>query len=79
MYTTGQHQQNRVAAALGYKITEGEPATNFLQGDNIIILTKKGEPVMSGEISKLVMTPNGIVFTVGGNEYGESLYQFRRM
>ena len=51
-YTTRQHMESRIAAAYGYNV-QGVPLSEFTIGDGIIVLTKKGEPINSGQIEDM--------------------------
>lgn len=79
-YTSAQHQQNRVYAALGYKILdEGVLLSEFQVGEGIIILNRKGEPMMSGLIEKLYQVEGESCVDVGGTCWPSSTYLFRKM
>jgi len=83
VWTTNQRRSANIAAAYGYKtaIRENTVAVNELAvGDGIIILTEKGEPIMSGQIEDIDMTDsNSPSVRVGGEWYCTRQYSFRRI
>ena len=49
-----QRKTMQVAAGFGYKVnTNGVKVESFKQGDVAIVLTNKGEPIMSGAIEEI--------------------------
>jgi len=78
-YTSAKHQANRIAAAYGYKIAEGVSLDEFQVGDGVIILNKKGEPMMSGPIEDIQETDAGKQVVVGDRVWSDVDYMFRRM
>lgn len=78
-YTSAEHQSNRIAAALGYKIAEGAQLSEFQVGEGIIILNRKGEPMMSGLIEKMYQLEGEQCIDVGGTCWPQSQYLFRKM
>lgn len=80
MYTCAQHQANRIASLYGYKLAESVNLSEFKLGDGIIVLSKKGEPLMSGLIEKMYQSMSGErCVEVGGTPWNESQYMFRKM
>ncbi len=75
-YTSAMHHQNRVAAMYGYKIAEGLKLSEFEVGEGIIVINKKGEPMMSGTIQDM-NEENGV--QVGDNWWPSSDYIYRRL
>jgi hypothetical protein len=79
-YTTAQHMANRLAAAHGYKIAEGAKLSEFQVGEGIIILNRKGEPLMSGLIERIDTLDSGeLAVVVGGSMWPQSEFLFRTM
>lgn len=50
-----QRHTGNVAAMYGYKNIHEDtlPASSFSEGDGVIVLTHKGEPIMSGQVSEV--------------------------
>lgn len=78
-YTTAQHHANRIYSALGYKIAEGAKLSEFQVGEGVIILNRKGEPMMSGLIEKIYEVDGEQCVDVGGTCWPQSQYLFRKM
>jgi hypothetical protein len=78
-YTCQQHMQNRIAAQFGYKISEGELISTFKVGEGIIVLNRKGEPMMSGTVEGIETSTQGNSVKVGDNWYDDATYLFRVM
>ena len=84
-YTPTQHQQNRVSAMYGYPAAGGVSLDEFLLGDGIIVMTSKGEPILTGQVEQFSEMPTeegGIErasVQVSGNWYPCSDYSFRRL
>jgi hypothetical protein len=89
-WTQEQRRTAAVAAALGYKnqnIKESSvPVSEFEVGDGVIVLTDRGEPIMSGQIEEIdvaevmdggVTRASGI--KVGRDWYYDTTSYFRRM
>jgi hypothetical protein len=70
-----QRLSNSIASAYGYKVQESHytPINEFHIGDNAIVLTKKGEPIMSGTIADL--NEEGIM--IGDSWYYADMHNFR--
>jgi hypothetical protein len=65
---------------LGYKTQPvGSPLKEFEVGDKVIVLTHKGEPVMSGEIVDTRQDETTSSAMVGDRWWDEASYTFRRM
>lgn len=82
-YTTRQHMEARIAAAYGYTLN-GVPLDEFAPGDGIIVLTQKGEPVVTGQVEELrfgVEEEKDVPVScrVGDMWYGKDQYLFRVM
>jgi hypothetical protein len=90
-YTPDQRRTNIVASAYGYRTAIDEnsvPLSEFSVGSGVIILTKKGEPIMSGPISEIRLavaaapdgpTPESGALKVGNRWFSEDNYCFRRL
>jgi hypothetical protein len=78
-YTARQHIDNRIASAYGYKIQEGINLSEFSVGEGIIILSRKGEPLMSGLIDAIESENGGMRVSVGEEWWNDTEYMFRRM
>jgi len=78
-YTTQQHLAARVASQYGYKIAEGTDPSEFQVGEGVIVLTRKGEPVMSGLIEKICQIDGSYCLDVGGTPWSSTQCIFRRM
>lgn len=70
-----------IASALGYKIAEQTyvPAQDLREGDNVIVFTEKGEPIMSGPIAKIDKYGSDGTIVVGDQSYNFQQYRFRHM
>jgi hypothetical protein len=42
--------QDRIYGSLGYKIPDTFESKDFKVGDSVIVVTKKGEPIMTGAV-----------------------------
>jgi hypothetical protein len=52
--TGEQRRMNQVASALGYPVSQETIAVNELEiGSHIIVLTKKGEPIVTGQVEEV--------------------------
>ncbi len=74
-YSSGYHAEQRIYAQLGYKMSDIIPVEELVLGDKIIVLTPKGEPVMSGSIDEIT---DGRV-RISDMCYNSTEYVFRRM
>lgn len=81
--TPDQRRTNNVAAAYGYRVNEDTIAAGaFTPGDGVIVLTAKGEPVMSGtvqEVKDREYEGMGSRLRVGDQWYHEGEYTFREL
>jgi len=79
-YTSQQHLQSRISSAYGYAV-QGVPLSEFEAGEGIIVLTQKGEPVMSGAIEDIGLddTEEVMGVMVGDDWYFEDTYIYRRL
>lgn len=71
----------RIYSMMGYKnnlIRDTVPANEFSKGDNIIVLTKNGEPVMSGVVEDTIAYDSYIEIKVGNKLYSATEYFFKR-
>lgn len=74
-----------LASAYGYRIPEQVPITEFKVGDGVIVITNKGEPVVSGQISEIIYPddkseyPQPGYLRVGEQVYHASSYMFRHL
>lgn len=75
-YTSALHQSNRVASAYGYPIAEGLKLDEFQVGEGIIVINKKGEPLMSGTIEDM-NEDQGV--KVGGTWFLATEHIYRRL
>ena len=78
--TPDQVITGNVASMYGYKNVHGDTvaAAAFTPGDGAIILTAKGEPVMSGTVQEVRDNPDGSsAIKVGDYWYYEGEYKFR--
>jgi len=49
-----QRKMMQIASGFGYKVsTNGVKVEDFQQGETAIVLTNKGEPIMSGQIEEI--------------------------
>jgi len=79
-YTSQQHLAARFASAHGYKIQEQIALSEFSVGEGIIVLNKKGEPMMSGQIEDMTTEGDGRMgVKVGDLWYHEANCIFRRL
>lgn len=82
-WTPEQRRSATIAAAFGYKTAIMEntiPVSELSVGDGIIVLTEKGEPIMSGQIEDIGTTggdPPAV--KIGGEWYCSRQYSFRRI
>lgn len=79
-FTPNQRRTGNVAALYGYKniYEDTVAAAAFTPGDGAIILTAKGEPVMSGIVQEVRDNPDGSsAIKVGDDWYYEGQYKFR--
>jgi len=77
-YTWAERRDNVAYSNLGYKIEEGPSIEEFLPGEAIIVITKKGEPVMSGRIEQILSTPETeSSVLVNGKWFSSADYYFR--
>jgi hypothetical protein len=67
--------QDRIYGSLGYKIPDTFESKDFKVGDSVIVVTKKGEPIMTGAVSDI---KNASLFVDGG-WYPDISYSFKRM
>jgi len=78
--TPEQRRTGNIAALYGYKVHEDTVAAeSFSPGDGAIVLTAKGEPVMSGTIEE-VKPGNDMMaasIKIGDMWYYEGQYKFR--
>lgn len=76
-YSPDQRRLNSIYAAYGYKTENyGDIGIDEItEGDEIIILNKNGEPIMSGVVSEI----NAASVKVGDEWYSSSGHQFRRI
>lgn len=87
VYTADQRKTNTVASAYGYRTAVEEnsiPVSEFSAGNGVIILTKKGEPIMSGPIGEIRSSINDDDFDEGAIKVGTRWfdskdYCFRRL
>jgi hypothetical protein len=85
-YTPNQRRTNQVAAAYGYRTSVMENTVavgEFEVGQGAIILTKKGEPIMSGPIDEIrepveEYDEEGAI-QIGGRWFAARDYSFRRV
>jgi len=74
--------QDRIYGSLGYKLPDTLEAKNFKVGSNVIALTRKGEPIMTGTVSEVSIDEqtnltNGL--KINNRWYFDSTHTFRRM
>lgn len=78
-WSSQQHQSARAASVHGYKIAEGVAIDQFAEGEGIIILNLKGEPMLVGQVEQLGEDDDGIpAVLVGGNWWPSDTYFYRR-
>lgn len=74
--------RDRIYGSLGYKIPDTFESKDFRIDDNVIVVTKKGEPIMTGTVSDVrvdeVTGINASLFVDGG-WYPDVNYSFKRM
>jgi hypothetical protein len=86
-YSMHDQIQNRVAASLGYPIAEGVDARDLEVGDGVIVITRKGELLMTGQIESIEVDESmedddgnsPVSVSVGGTWWSEIDYIFRRL
>ena len=82
-YNGQQRRTNQIASLYGYKtavMENSEPLEDFGEGDNVIILNDRGEPVMSGTIQEKGMSMDGKTqVRVNDEWFTEGLFSFRSM
>jgi hypothetical protein len=74
--------QDRIYGSLGYKLPGVLEAKNFQVGSNVIALTKKGEPIMTGTVSEVATDPQTDIINalmIDGKWYSDSTHTFRRL
>lgn len=77
-----QRRMNAIAAMYGYPVQEDTvPAAEFSPGDGVIVLTDKGEPIMSGKVTDVRHdeTMGRGAIRVGEDWYCESDHRFRHL
>lgn len=81
--TPEQVRMGRIASMHGYRNVHEDtvPAADLFPGDNCIVLTSKGEPVMSGTINDVREDDFGghSAIKIGDMWYYEGEYKFRNM
>ena len=67
-----QRKMMQVASGYGYKVNQnGIKVEDFRQGDNAIVLTNKGEPIMTGAIEEIKLPTE---FEKGAIRLGDRWY-----
>ena len=75
-----QRQMALTAGRLGYKFNESlVPLENLDIGENVIILTKKGEVTMTGKVEDMMQDDSGYAVMVGERWFHDDSYNFRRV
>jgi len=80
--TPEQVRTNRLASMYGYKVNEDTvAAAAFRPGDKAIVLTAKGEPIMSGFVDEVREEDfsGRAAIKMGGQWFYEGEYKFRVM
>lgn len=77
-YSGQQRRTNAIASMYGYKTAVHENTValeDFNVGDGAIVLTKNGEPIMSGKIDEIDESS----IKIGDRRYYATEYSFRRI
>lgn len=77
-WTAEQRRTHQFASMYGYKTAVMEntvPPSEISVGDGIIVLTDKGEPIMTGKVDEAKDNS----FRIGEEWYSSSRYSFRRV
>jgi hypothetical protein len=82
-WTAEQRRTATIAAGYGYRNSIREqslPAADISVGDGLIVLTDKGEPIMSGQVAALETSPGGeYQVKIGEEWYCSRQHSFRRI
>jgi hypothetical protein len=78
-YSVEQRMMNTTATALGYKLPETLDPSTLQEGDKVIVLTRKGEPISQGYIESVGEYDVVVRNFDQQNSYSKEAHCFRRM
>ena len=83
---TADLKTHRIASMYGYKYAaHTNDLSEFAEGSNIVVLTKNGQPIMSGKVESVDLPDQDDSYPyvsrvkVAGEWYGSNYHMFRHM